>query len=245
MKELPKIYGFNELAEAGIRGGEKIYASAIFLGKCNLRCPYCMNSKLVFEQYVKTVDLQVAKDCFDEGGCEMLMITGGEPTMACTKRLKNLIEEIKSWGCKVGISTNGLMSRRLKEIIKDLDYVAMDLKTSPLNYTTIGCLDISDTCKSLVKTINLLSRESLKRKDFCYEIRTTLYPPLVTEDMIRVMSSYIPDDATWALQYYRKAKNMLDPKAYDVDPYSESEIDDIIALIRDSRPDINIEIRYV
>ena len=43
---LPDIYGFNKSSEAG----QNEFAASLFLLGCNLRCPYCMNKKLVSEE---------------------------------------------------------------------------------------------------------------------------------------------------------------------------------------------------
>ena len=58
MINLPNIYGFNKTSDAG----PDVFAYSIFLGGCNLRCPYCMNSKLVTSlEEVSTIEFDIIK----------------------------------------------------------------------------------------------------------------------------------------------------------------------------------------
>lgn len=244
MQRLPKIYGFNKTSEAG----KDVFAYSIFLGGCNLRCPYCMNARLVKCEISKEVSLEEIKKEVLMSETEMVMISGGEPTLSGTESLICLLKEIQSWGCRTGLSTNGLMPFVLANVLPTLNYVALDLKTPDDNvYTKISsseraCIEIG--CLSLVKSsITAIHSEKQGRKDFDYEIRTTLFPPFVSANNIMNIAMIIPTDATWILQKFRHSKNMLEPECVNVNPYDDREIEEIVALAKRFCP--NVSLRYV
>lgn len=57
-----------------------------------------------------------------------ITITGGEPSLH--KDLPDFIREVKKMGLKVKLDSNGSSPSLLKECINDVDYVAMDIKSS-------------------------------------------------------------------------------------------------------------------
>lgn len=230
-KKMPIIRGFNKLAESGVHPDKtKIYGPAIFLGGCNLKCPYCMNSRLVnAPKEVSEVDIGVVKAYVIENKPEMLTISGGEPTCTKVDLLKNLIAEIKSWGIEVGMSTNGTNPDILKKVIRNLAYVSLDLKVIPEKFNLVGNLD-SDN--QWIPCLQTMVSEKEKRKDFSYEIRTTLYPPFVRKEDISFLASCMPSNSMWILQQFRRAKNMLSSEANDVQYYSDKEIKEIVRTAR-------------
>jgi len=225
--KFPKIYGLNECSEVG----EDIFALSIFLGNCNLRCPYCMNAKLINpnSHNLKSIDIETVKKSVKENKSEWVIISGGEPTCTPVLLLTNLITEIKSWGCKVGLSTNGTNSGVLKQIIVYLNYVALDIK-SPNNrdYDSISNGDSKKFDVLISKS--LLAENKSKRKDLDYEIRSTLFPPFINKSNIREIGSIMRKSDRWILQQFRHSKNMLDKKSLNVKPYTEKEIEEIVRV---------------
>ena len=237
MKKLPTIYGFNKASEAGL----DLFAPSIFLGGCNLRCPYCMNSKLINCHLDKTVDIDVVRQYVLEDKSKMLMISGGEPFCTPPDLLTNLLDEIKTWGCKIGVSTNGTKVDELKDFIHYFNYVAMDFKSSKHEvYDKIGepslVLNVL-VCKSFLRLT------AMNRKDFIYEIRTTLYPPFIDKKDIQQIAQIIGPSDTWILQQFRHAKNMLDKNCNDVEPYTEAQIKEFIEIAKEFTN--NVYLRYV
>jgi pyruvate formate lyase activating enzyme len=233
-KLLPIIRGLNKCSEAGL----DVFAPSIFLGTCNLRCPYCMNSKLVTDEVTNVVSIEDIKGVVDETKSEWLMISGGEPTCTGRQLLINLLEEIKSWGCKIGMSTNGTNSLKFSHIIQYLDYVAMDIKTSrsKLVYSDIYAMNV-------MKTIYRLRKTKKHRTDFDYELRTTLYPYFINENDIKVIGAYLNKDEKWVFQQFRHSKNMIDASCAEVAPYSDEEVQKLITLAKQFCD--NVSIRYV
>jgi len=237
MKEMPQIYGFNKCSEAGI----DVFAPAIFTGGCNFRCPYCMNSNLATGLSEKRVNLEEVKQYVLDDKSEWFMISGGEPTCVDTKELINLLEEIKSWGCKVGISTNGSKPEVLSEILPLLNYVAMDFKSS--DGDILKGIGAENGTLDIINSKCLLMENKLTRYDFDYEIRTTLYPKYINEDSIRVLGSVMRKDDVWVLQQFRHAKNMIDTKCYNVKPYTREEVESLVKIAKKYTD--NVKVRYV
>lgn len=242
MKTFPKIYGFNKTSEAGFN----LFACSIFLSGCNLRCPFCMNSKLVFQdKTLKTYDIEDIKKYVEETKCEWVMISGGEITVTPQEQLEVLMNEIISWGCKIGISSNGTNPDSLKKILKLVNYVALDFKSpDALVYEHIDVLNKDKSFANLLMSKSLLVNEKVNRKDFDYEIRTTLYPAFVWKDAIMAIGGYIMQDETWVLQQYRQAKNMLKHEnAMSYSPYSYDAIQKLLDIAK--KYSKNVSVRYV
>lgn len=236
---LPIIQGFNKTSEAGFN----TFAVSIFLGGCNLRCPYCMNANLVHKK-TKGVDIEEIKQYVTNEKVGWVMISGGEPTITEESSFLTLLEEIKSWGCKIGMSTNGTNSEVLRTIIGNLNYVALDFK-SPKNedYDSIAPKDSIVIMNQVYISQSILAINKHKRKDFDYEIRTTLYPPFISESNIGDIGSIIRKDDKWVLQQFRHSKNMLDKKCLDVQPYTEQEVKEIMDVAKIFCN--NVTLRYV
>jgi len=239
--DFPPIYGFNECSEMG----NDIFAPSVFIGGCNMRCPYCMNSKLINPQDVPQVDDRVIHDYIRKNNSEWVMISGGEPTCLHPKLLLNLINYFKGLGCKIGMSTNGIRIEELKDIIPYLNYVALDLKAPEGEIYK----DITKDCKETDPYINLMRASFLlvgtkaNRDDFDYEKRTTLYPAYIDEKAIRNIGEFVFHDDKWVLQQFRHANNMLSEEAYDVEPYSEAQIRELLKIAQKFTS--KAELRYV
>ena len=138
-----KIHGFNK---STLLDYPEHLAATIFLGGCNLRCPFCHNGSLVLRPYTQPVIyeedvlayLNKRKNIL-EGVC----ITGGEPTLY--PDLPIFISKIKDTGLKVKLDTNGTNPGLVRQLIEDklIDYIAMDIKNSKDKYgLTSGVNDL-------------------------------------------------------------------------------------------------------
>ena len=229
-KNLPPIMGFNKTSEAGFN----VFAPSIFLFGCNLRCPYCMNGRIVivkpedYDRPVKTVPLEKVKTYVKENKCDWVMISGGEPTLTPSAKLHNLLDEIISWGCKIGMSSNGTLPEVLEDILPKLNYVAMDLKTD--NEELYKELEARKQKRNVVienvlKSKALLKNNKKDRDDFNYEVRTTMYPEYFSLESIPNFKKFVDEDDIWVLQQFRHAKNMLyQEEAESYTPYSDEEM---------------------
>lgn len=247
--EIPDIMGFNKTSEAGF----DVFASSIFLFGCNMRCPYCMNGRLVIEKKsdwknpVKKVDINLVKNHVLENNVEWVMISGGEPLLTPEYKLKNLLDMIASWGCKIGISTNGTNPDKLNNIIDKINYIALDLKSSrPSVYEDLEFRKSKkEECfHKFLRTKSLLVLEKQNREDFTYELRTTLYPAYFNLDSVDEIGGILRSDEVWVFQQFRHAKNMLYPEeAKQYNPYSNEYIEEIVYSAKKYCD--NVMVRYV
>ena len=160
-----KISGLQEFTLIDYPG--KI-ACTIFLQGCNFRCGFCYNTELIpvsgGEKLSKKEILDFLKK--RKGQLEGVCITGGEPLLTIDV---NFLKEIKDLGYSIKLDTNGSFPDLLKELIKNklVDYVAMDIKVSPENYSEITKSDID--ISKIEKSIKIIS----SMMDY-YEFRTTV-----------------------------------------------------------------------
>ncbi|HHT98400.1 MAG TPA: anaerobic ribonucleoside-triphosphate reductase activating protein [Clostridiales bacterium] len=175
------IHGFNKTT---LLDYPKHLAATIFIGGCNLRCPFCHNASLVTnvnsQPIIPTNEvlavLKKRKDIL-EGVC----ITGGEPTIYSD--LPEFINDIKKLGLKVKLDTNGSNPSMIKSLIHNnlIDYIAMDIKNSKDKYSLSVGVDnylINNTSES----INFILQGLID-----YEFRTTIVKELHSEiDMIAI-----------------------------------------------------------
>ena len=167
-------------------------ACTVFLGGCNMRCPFCHNAQLFGG---KPEEIMSSEEFFSflegrKGLLEGVCVSGGEPTL--TKELPDFLKKIKALGFSVKLDTNGSRPEVLRQLLEEkvLDYVAMDVKNSPRLYgQTVGVegFDISPVEESLRLLIGGTTP---------YELRTTLVQQLhrsqSIEEMGRWLSSLVP-----------------------------------------------------
>jgi pyruvate formate lyase activating enzyme len=161
-------------------------SSVIFIGGCNLRCPFCHNWALAVDpESTGDIDTDRVLELIrsSSGWLDGVVITGGEPT--CYSGLKNLLSEIKSMGLLVKLDTNGTRPDVLKELIDQglVDHIAMDVKNSFKKYSETAGAEV-DT-DSIAKSIKLI----MGLDD--YELRTTVVPGLVLPEDLEEICSYI------------------------------------------------------
>ncbi len=145
-------------------------ACTVFLGGCDLRCPFCHNFDLatgaapaVMEDAEFFAFLEKRRGLLDG-----VAVTGGEPCLR--PDLPDFLRRIRSLGFLVKLDTNGTHPALLREILRDslCDYVAMDVKNSPAKYARTCGLPSFDL-SPVLESIGLLKREAP-----AYEFRTTV-----------------------------------------------------------------------
>ena len=237
------IYAFMDYSDAG---QNDFSAMTLFLPRCNLRCPYCMNGRLL------TIDdFQQERDLLEKFERRLkhlkvshVIISGGEPTIYPIEILENLIKYIRGLGVKnVGMSTNGVRSDILERILPKLDFVALDLKGDLATYEKLGGHELF---QNVLYSILLLRYYKSKNENFNYEIRTTVYPEFINMDVIRTLSIYVCGDNTsssskWVLTQFRPVKNM--PCKKRVKPYTDEYLEELANEARKKVKDV--EVRYV
>ena len=167
-----QIYGLQRLTLLDFPGR---VACTVFVTGCNFRCPFCHNMDLA-ELSVDT-GLFDEEDFFDfledrKGILDGVAITGGEPLL--NPEIEIFMRRIKNHGYLVKLDTNGSNPRELRECIASglVDYVAMDIKSSPGKYAS-ACGKSHVPMDKIRESIKIL-----KRSDVDYEFRTTVVDEL-------------------------------------------------------------------
>ena len=165
-------------------------ACTVFFGGCNLRCPFCHNASLVLphggmpgmsEEELLSF-LKKRRGILD-GVC----ITGGEPLLQ--PELVRLLCEIRQLGFLCKLDTNGTMPHRLAPILeaRAVDYVAMDIKSSPRGYAAAVGMDID--MDAIRQSVSLIKQSGIE-----HEFRTTVVAGLHTAADIEEAARLIGDE---------------------------------------------------
>ena len=161
-------------------------ACTVFLGGCDLRCPYCHNAELIDGSAPAVMDdgelLAFLKKRV--GLIDGVAVTGGEPLL---RDIAPLLREVRALGYAVKLDTNGTHPARLRALLDEglVDYVAMDVKNSPERYAeTVGVagLDLAPIRESAALLME-------GRVD--YEFRTTVCRELHDDDAIRGVGEFL------------------------------------------------------
>jgi len=197
-------------------------ASVLFTPGCNLRCPYCYNWRIVLEPKGPFLS--------EEGALQILrsrrkyidavVVTGGEPTIH--RDLPQFLRRLKDEGFAVKLDTNGFFPEILLECLPYVDYVALDVKTSPAKYMLLGAKEID----SYLQTVEILKGEPVD-----YEFRSTVVPGIIEEEDIPKMGELVEGAKRFVFQQFIPG-DTLDKKFSRVQPYPKSKIAEFAELMR-------------
>ena len=198
-----KIAGIQKMSLLDYPG--KICAT-VFLGGCNLRCPFCHNASLVLPD--REQDELSEDELFDFltrriGLLDGVCITGGEPLMS--PGVGRLIGRIRELGYSVKLDTNGTYPERLTALLDDgfVNYVAMDIKNSLRKYpetTGVHSFDIGNVIESA---------DILMTNGIAYEFRTTVVRELHTVEDISQIGAWLKGAEKYFLQEFRDSGDLI------------------------------------
>lgn len=190
-------------------------STVLFSGGCNLRCRFCHNPDLACNRtHLEKIDnsealsfLKKRKDLIDG-----VTFTGGEPTLA--KNIDTFLNEVKAISLAIKLDSNGLQPDVIEDLTKKqlLDYVAIDIKTSPQKYNDLVRTEIDFS--RIIETINIL-----RSSKTAFELRTTCIPEWVTMDDFISIKSAIGYVDQYFLQQFISDVPLLDESMQIVQPY--------------------------
>ncbi|HEY3374105.1 MAG TPA: anaerobic ribonucleoside-triphosphate reductase activating protein [Candidatus Aquicultor sp.] len=218
-KLVANSFGIKGIVPTSMLDWDGHLVTTIFLGGCNLRCPFCHNPSLIDGGDKADIPLEVLFRNFEakQGWLDGVCVSGGEPTLSDS--LPELLAYLKDLAPKVKLDTNGTQPDVLRGLINEglVDMVAMDIKTSFKNYakaTRVG--DFTDRVK---ESITLLV-EAESRGVIAVEFRTTVVPTIVSHDDVIEIAAYLKE--VGASRYYLqqfKPKEVLAAEYSTIKPY--------------------------
>ena len=176
-----KIHGLQKMTLLDFPG--KV-ACTVFLGGCDLHCPFCHNSELL-----KFLEKRV-------GLLDGVAFTGGEPLLRSD--LPALLHKIRALGYAIKLDTNGNHPAALEKVVGAglVDYVAMDIKNCPARYAeTVGLPDFDMT--AVRESIAFLLSGAVD-----YEFRTTVVQELHDEASFEEIGRLIRGAKRYYLQKF-------------------------------------------
>ena len=209
-------------------------AASVFLGSCNLRCPFCQNGNLVLspENEPSISEEEVLAFLKKRSGIlEGVCISGGEPTLY--RELPDFISKIKALGYLVKLDTNGTNPEMLRFLYENhlLDYIAMDIKNSPERYgETAGVpgLDLGPIRESV---------SWLLEGHVDYEFRTTVVRQFHDSASFRAIGPWISGARRYFLQAFIDRDTVLRP---GLSAWSREEMEGFAALVRPWVPAVEL-----
>lgn len=185
-------------------------ATTVFLGGCDMACPYCHNAELLDFKLPAMISQE---DFFSflkkrQGFIDAVCISGGEPLV--NKDLEYFLRKIKDMGFLLKLDTNGSRPDQLRKILDTglLNYLAMDIKNDKETYAeTAGVLVDTD---KIDRSIKMIMEEGRENPDFSYEFRTTITKKFHNANSFKNIAEWISGADAYYLQAFRVSENVPD-----------------------------------
>ena len=187
----PDVAAFEPACD--VMHAENTIVTAMYRGKCNFQCRFCLWHTLTYHRLPDVTLEQVLAyiDMIDETrDSKAFLVSGMEPTTKDT--LIPLIRTVKNERNKlIRLDTNGSNPAVLKALFDEglLDYVAMDVKAPPSKYELVTQRQVD---------ISLISRsiDLIKRRAPRYKFRTTVVRELLNQKDIFEIAKWLEEEGT-------------------------------------------------
>lgn len=197
-------------------------ASTLFVRGCNFNCVFCYNESLI--PYVSDPEDMTVDDAISflksrQRNVNHVVITGGEPTVQ--PGLIEFISNLKSQGFAIKLDTNGARPEILQSLLNSqlVDYVAMDIKSSPEHYAAISGSRVN--MAAVEESITALCESSVP-----YEFRTTVWKESFSYPEFEQLFNWVKNRApVYFLQNYYSPPDT----APQFTPFSKAEIAPVMA----------------
>lgn len=188
-----KIHGLQKMTLLDYPGR---VACTVFLGGCDLNCPFCHNAELIDGTAEPVMDDEELLTFLKRrrGLLDGVAFTGGEPTLR--RDLPDLLRKVRALDFLTKLDTNGMHPDRLEALLSEglVDYVAMDIKNSPEKYAETCGLASMDLAP-IERSIDLLMHSGIE-----YEFRTTVVDELHEEADFAAIGKRIAGARAYFLQ---------------------------------------------
>lgn len=203
-------------------------ACTVFTGGCNLRCPFCHNAGLVRTPLAgpnltdEVLDYLQKRRGILDGVC----VTGGEPLLQ--PDLEGFLRKVKEMGYAVKLDTNGMLPQRLAALLatKLVDYVAMDIKSSPDGYAAATGTDAD--VSAVTDSLSILRQSGIP-----FELRTTAVRGIHTEADFAAIGEWLGDVPAYFIQRFVDSGQLL---GEGFDAFSPEEMERLLTTVRKHIP---------
>ena len=206
-----------------------LVACTVFAHGCNLRCPFCHNAGLVVRKPENIISQEELGEFLKKrkGILDGVCLTGGEPL--AQKDAIEFIEFLKSFGYKIKLDTNGFFPERLKEAIDKglVDYIAMDIKSSPEGYATAVGIDGIDITPAM-ESVKLIMSSGVD-----YEFRTTAVKGLHLVSDFERIGEWISGAKRYFIQQFIDSGDLIKT---GFEAFSKEETEKLIAAVSKNVP---------
>ena len=226
-----QINGFNKTTLLDYPGH---VACTVFTGGCNFCCPFCQNGDLVLHagqlpQIPEEEIFQVLRK--RQGILTGICVTGVEPTLQ--PDLDIFLSRVKELGYLVKLDSNGYRPEVLESLCgrKLVDYIAMDIKSSPENYTkTIGlpALDMGRIRASV---------DFIRSCGLPYEFRTTVVKELHSARDFISIGEWLKGCEAYFLQSYAESDGVI---CKQFSAYEKPELEEFIRILKPYIDNVNL-----
>jgi len=198
-------------------------ACTVFTGGCNFRCPFCHNATLVRGEGEDITEEEFFKFLSKRQGLlDGVCITGGEPLLQ--RDIADFMRRIKDMGFAVKLDTNGAFPEKLRELLESglVDYVAMDIKSSPEGYSRAA--GISVNTDKIRESVEYLISGSVP-----FEFRTTVAKGAVLPSDMEGIGKLIQGAEKYFLQGFVDSGDIL---GEGCSAYTKEEMEEMLAAVR-------------
>ncbi|MGC8704633.1 MAG: anaerobic ribonucleoside-triphosphate reductase activating protein [Athalassotoga sp.] len=160
------------------------YPSAvIFTAGCNLRCPWCHNWEIAYgNKGISDIRVENILEGRLKERVKAICVSGGEPTI--NEDLPEFLDYIKKIGYMLKLDTNGTNPEMVKTVIEKVDYIAIDVKSSPERYPLLTGVE-RNYWPEVSESIKMARKSKTS-----YELRMTYVPELSDVRDIRFFAEF-------------------------------------------------------
>jgi pyruvate formate lyase activating enzyme len=194
-------------------------AAVVFCQGCPWRCRYCQNSHLIPRCFGTELRWRDVSELLEQrrGLLDAVVFSGGEPTLQ--RDLPAAITECRERGFRIGLHTAGCYPERLDELLPSVDWVGLDIKAHPEDYTALT--GVAGSGERAFESLEYLVDSGTD-----HEVRVTVHDDLLRpkrlQELLERIGYYSP--ARISLQRCR-SESMLDPSLGNNAPRWPGELD--------------------